>query len=590
MQHPTYARFMNEVENIIKNLSRDDLVALILRLAENQHITLRNQFIVQLKNSLSMCQVTDTEDVYQPELTPEEFFGQIEEFKQRIEDGEFFDEDENERAYYRDEHSYWRDNYYEDDDEGEIDFANEEYVTQMEEFLDTAQDFYHAGDVATALKAYEMLFQIMEDAENNAGETDFIYGFSYQKALDSLTYQENRIFFLRCQYLSALKTRNFEPLFQALIKENEINLTQINEIERDPLPEIALFVEQFIEFLHDKPRYDRHLVDALMIKGGIEAVKSFAYAHGSEHPPVVLYYFNYATENHFPQAEIKQFILDGINIIPAKYRSRELLSQELINIAKTTRDQPNLRIGYSSAFYSHPSLENLVRFFQYLQNKNLLQDQMQLKQYLQNKFADNHPAENYSSFSGSLSPNVWNLEESKITSRTLIIGRYLFEGIEPLFDLIDPNVYLGFSRSNNHVAVTLALLLKTLAGAEPAIIVDTLISHYCLQRMESDAPLLQHLVAQKARENSLSREQCIKLLERAEILARKRVAKILGDKLRGGYDSACLLIVACAEVKQVLTQQGNQLIAEIDSEYRRFAAFRRPLKEFTRQSKVLRAV
>ena len=59
---------------------------------------------------------------------------------------------------------------------------------------------------------------------------------------------------------------------------------------------------------------------------------------------------------------------------------------------------------------------------------------------------------------------------------------------------------------------------------------------------------------------------------------------------RGGYESSCLLLTACAEAKQISDRSGNILIANIDKEFKRYTAFRRELKTLTKESRVLAAV
>ena len=79
-------------------------------------------------------------------------------------------------------------------------------------------------------------------------------------------------------------------------------------------------------------------------------------------------------------------------------------------------------------------------------------------------------------------------------------------------------------------------------------------------------------------------------LIRCEKLAIERVRHILQNKLRGGYESSCLLLTACAEAKQISDRSGNILIANIDKEFKRYTAFRRELKTLTKESRVLAAV
>jgi hypothetical protein len=70
-------------------------------------------------------------------------------------------------------------------------------------------------------------------------------------------------------------------------------------------------------------------------------------------------------------------------------------------------------------------------------------------------------------------------------------------------------------------------------------------------------------------------------LTRIQQLTMKRVSHILSHKLSGGYDSSCLLLVALAEVKQLISKNGNDLINRMNERHKKYSAFRRPLKELT---------
>jgi hypothetical protein len=63
---------------------------------------------------------------------------------------------------------------------------------------------------------------------------------------------------------------------------------------------------------------------------------------------------------------------------------------------------------------------------------------------------------------------------------------------------------------------------------------------------------------------------------------------ILKNKLRGGYESTCLLLTACAKAKQIYNQSGNRLITEINTEFKQFTAFRRKLKALAQRSRYLK--
>jgi len=586
MLNPTYAKFMNEVESLIQNLSGDELREIIMNLAEHQHISERHEFLQFLKQNVPTTRLLEElED--ESELSSTEFLNQIKEFKQRILDGEFFDEEENYRAYEMEERSSWGSDYYDE----EIDFENEEYVGEMAELLDVAKQFFRKQDIPTASEAYEMLFEIIENSEYYDDAEYFIYGFSFEEVLEDDFLKEHKTLHLRCKYLRSIETDDFQSVYPAITIKKNINLTDIIEIDRNPLPALDQFIEGFIEFLEANPQNDRHLIDALFVKGGMDEIKCFAYSHGSQHPPVFLYYYDYAKENNFPQKHLLKLIFDGLDIIPIKYCTREYLSRELIQIAKSTNDKKHLLIGLSTAFSSNPTLKNLAFYLDFIECKNNVDEMNKLKDYFQKEDLTKYSSDDYYSFHHDFEQHdIFSLKTSNLSIKTLIIGRYLLEGIEPLLNLIDPQKYLGFSGRQNYVAITCALALKTIAQSTNGVVIDALLNHYCLDKSSEAFFTLKNMISNKAKIDSLPQKKCLNTLERIENLAVNRVTYILENKRRGGYDSACLLLVACAETRQLVTNDGDKLIREIDEEFKRFRAFRSTLKSLTAQSKLLRAV
>lgn len=592
MKKQTYATFMNEVDNLISKLSNDELKKTILSLANKQGVSDRNEFLKSLRESIIL---TVDSDGYQAisDVSPEEFLQEIKELEQRILSGEFFDEEENYKAYEREEHSYWRRNGYYDEFDDEIDFSNENYVLEVVDLLEEAKKFFRRQDVETAHAAYEMLFNIFENPEYYEGEEYFIYGFSFEDAIESDVLKEHKTIYLRCKYLKCKNTNDFKGVYSALIKERDILLTDLIEIDRKKLLELDKFTNGFIEFLSNNARHDSHLADALFVKGGMEEVKQFAYANGGKHPPVFLYYYEYAKENQFTQSDLLNLILDGIKIIPEKYRIRAYLSLDLVKIAKEVNDKNNLLIGYSSAFFSNPSLRNLTYYIYFLLSENIASEIKRVKDYL-NKKDIKKSTHLHSPFDEiHHHRDIYSLDTANIGLKALIIGKYILDDIEPLLDLINPEYFLGFSGDKNYVAIISALVLKSMSQASPVIVVDKLLDHYCLDITSDEYLKLKKLISDRSANYSLPQEFIHRALKTIESLAVNRVSHILRNKLRGGYDSACLLLVACAEIKQIIPlsgKDGNDLVRMIDTEYKRFSAFRKPLKDLTSQSKILVSV
>ena len=586
IKNPTYATFMNEVECYISNLSEDDLKQIILNLAEKQNTRDRNTFLAYLKES-NLATSHPDETIILPDISPAKFIAQIKEFEGRIQDGEFYDEERSYWAYEREEYSYWRRDDYYDNFYDDIDFSDEEYVIEAITFLETAKQFFRGQDNQTAFTAYEILFNIFENPAYYDGEDYFIYGFSFYEAIDPEFLREHKTIYLRCQYLKCEPSNNFSNFYPTLAEEKEIFLSDLIEIDRSPLRNLDQFITGFMQFLSDHPKHDSHLIDALFVKGGKEEIKHYAYAHGDKHPSVFLYYHEFVKEDKPAPADRLNTILDGIKIIPEKYVTRSRLGLDLVDIAKESNDKRNLLIGYSTAFYSDPTLRNLTFYINFIVTENMTSEIEKLREYL-NKTEIPKSDSSYYSFGGIPEHRtIFSLDTARIGVKALIVGKFLLNGVDTLIDHINPKHYLGFSGAKSYVAIITALTLKAITKGIAAIVVDKLVDHYCIDVQSDECNSLKKMIADRSTNLSLDQTFIEKALDKIESVAVNRVSHILTNKLRGGYDSACLLLVACAEVKQLITKEGNDLVRQIDNDYKRFSAFRKPLKSLTSESRLL---
>jgi hypothetical protein len=595
MKNPTYAKFMAEIESIISPLAKDDLKKIIFNLAEGQSAPERNSFLKLLRNGMPAGKQQAGKDE-NGGISPKELLDAIKEFKQRILDGEFYDEERSYMAMDMEEHSYYGhgyDSYYGED----IDFANEEYVHEAVALLEDAKTFFRQQDTKTAHKAYEMLFDIFENDEFYEGEEYFIYGFSFENAIDSEVIHEHKTIYLRCQYLQQAQAKNFQPFYHAISQQKAIFISDIIEIDRAPLPDQDAFLDGFIEYLSEDARNDKHLIDALFVKNGVDEIKKFAYAHGKKHPPVFLYYYQTAKENEAPESELLQILLDGIEIIPEKFESRAGLSLDLIELAKKTNDLEKLKLGYATACYSDPSLKNLAFYLNFILANEMDDEVKKLKAFLAKKKLGQEQTTGFYGYyyddgeeKVEGKRNIYTLNTSTIGTKALAIGKFILAGIDELVEVVKPEAFLGFSSKLRHVAIASALVLKSIAQSKSAENVDALVEHYCLDFDSAEYHTAKNLIAGKAGSIHVSLDDKLTHLATLKLLAVNRVSHILENKLRGGYESACLLLVACAEVSQILENRGNDLIQKVDTEYKRFRAFRSDLKDYTRRSKLLHTV
>ena len=520
MKHPIYSTFMNEVERSISDLSKDELKQIILNLATKQIISARNDFLLYCKEKRT--EPIDSDEIDVPEITAEELLGEIDDFIGRIENGEFYDEEESSLAYEREEHFYWRrnrnyDEYYDED----IDYSNEEYVLKAIELLDHAEDFYWRQDFSAAFKAYEKLFNIFNHPRYYDYDEYFIYGFSFKEALGSSFLKEHETFYLRSRYLKCMGKNDFSAVYHSLSENKDILLTDLIEIDHNPLPDFNLFINGFIEYLTREPKYDAHLIDVLFIKGGMDEVKKFAYTHGENHPSVFLYYYETIKEDSPDKDDQLKLILDGLKIIPEKYQIRTIISLDLIEIAKELHDIEHLLLGYSTAFYSNPSLKNFVFYSDFILAENMIQEIDRLKKYLDKKNAKNKDDSYSFSFANDSLLDVFSLKSAEIDTKTLIVGKYLFTEIDSLVDFINPKNYLGFSSENKYVAIITAYSLKSMARGTPVKIVDHLLDYYCFDTNSDEYPVLVNMVAARSKQIKLSEELQENILKKVEKLAQK---------------------------------------------------------------------
>ncbi|MBN2603791.1 MAG: hypothetical protein JXA91_06655 [Candidatus Thermoplasmatota archaeon] len=590
MKNLPYATFMNEVEDFIADLSVEALKKIIMTFAEKQNIENRNEFLLYLRNfDKNLIKVDEFIDI--KNINPDDFLSQINDFRNRIENGEFFNEELNQRAYDLEDRYYWNRAAYDAYSDDEIDFSNEEYVLEFEKFLEIAKSFFRKNDIETSYAAFDILFDIINNREYYREER-FVYGFSFETVLDEDALREYKTIFLRCHLIKCENIDAFKNVYHELINEKDILLSDLIEIDRSPLPMLDEFNNGFISFLHDKPKYDNHLVDVLLVKGGIDEIKRYAYIYGAKHPGVFLYYYKYMKEEEKAQrVDLLNIILEGIHLIPEKYFVRSYLALDLIEIAKKMNDNKNLLVGCSAAFYSDPTIRNLTYFIDFILSEGLDSEGSKLKNYLGNKKITKNTNEYFDKYGSYLNhDNIFSLHVSIINKETLIIGLFLLFKIEHILKYFDTKEFLGFSSERKYIAIITSLMLKSLLKGANSIIVDELLDHYCYDDQSDEYDTLRKLVENRAKEVSLDKNDINEILDRIELLTVTRVSHILSNKLRGGYKSSCLLLVAYAEVKQILIEEGDDLVRKIDQKYKKFSAFRKYLKDFTYRSEVLSAV
>ena len=584
-------QLLHELQKHIENISVAELQEVIYSLAQNIPANKRQDFLDIVRHALVKNETASKHGAIKPEITPEELFNAIEEYRKRMEKGDFFDEEEHYRAYDRDEYRYYRRGY-DDYLEEEPDFSTEDYVIEMENMLGYAEYFCAKGDFSTAYEAYRRLFEIMENDEEAGANDYFIYGFSFQEAIGEEVFKMHLLLYYRLFYFHHIDT-NPEAIFDLFCRESSVLLSDIVEGTSPEMKNLDKFADSYISWLEGKSghgRYAMRIVDALAVKGGVDSLKDYAYQKGQNAPPAFLAYYQEQKGKNIPPEELKQVILDGLRIIPEKYASRSILSKALAEIAIRENNDELLLKGYSSAFYSNPSMANLDAYLGFIFKKRIEGEKGRLQLYLVTKKQKEWLKQPDSWFSYEDGMNIYSMHSASASVTTLIIADFVLNGIEALLKYINEKDVLGFSGEKKYIPAIISLLFLSVAQKKDVQIINDLMNYYCFNNEKEKYGNLQELVAGKVMQENKLTSQTLEVFDTAEKIAVNRVRHILVNKLRGGYESACLLLTACAEVKEIRNQSGNRLITEMDTEFKRFTAFRRELKALTKKSRYLNPV
>ncbi len=579
MKQPTLSQFKAKLKDLIDDTSADKLKDIIYTVAEETRTESRLDFLRMVEQIVSGKFKTPVEKTILA-LTPEALFERIEGYIKRMENGEFYDEERDYEEYHRNEYRHYRDNYdyYEED----TDFSTEEYVLELEDLLEAVQSFYSHDDIETTLKAYQSIFSIIDD-EIYGYEEYFIYGFSFKEALGESYYNSHKIQFLRTFYISNTGSDQ-TAIFDLFKEQRSIYLSDIVDAENKQLKGIDGFTDAYISHLSNQPKHARHLVDALFVKGGIEELRCFAYEKANKIPAVFLAFFSEQKERNAKSDELLKIALDGIQLIPEKFASRSILSKDVISIAQKKGDQELLLTGYSSAFYSNPTTVNLDAYLGNITQHAIKDELDRLELFLADRKDVMIKKEKY--FNSHDSIDAYSTASSDMSKTAYIVSHYIFHGLNGLLKYNDGSI-LGFQNEKRHIPAILSLLFVPVSPPGKAVIIEMLLDKYCFNNDFEASKNLKHLIYRKASHEAIVNVNVTEELKRSENIAVNRVRHILKNKLRGGYESSCLLLVACAEAKESVDHTGNRLINEIDAEYKRFTAFRRELKALTQKSRLL---
>lgn len=153
---PTFDRIIH-IRTYLDKKSKTELIELLLDLVQGMDEPTRQRFWEHLAPP-GMA----TADLRYP--SPEDFLAELEEFAEKVADGEYFDEEA--AAYYGDE-----DDYYHERDEYDLD--DHTGLKALREFFHETNSYFDAGQFDVARQAYEILLSLtLDDTNETLGVPD----------------------------------------------------------------------------------------------------------------------------------------------------------------------------------------------------------------------------------------------------------------------------------------------------------------------------------------------------------------------------------------------------------------------------------
>lgn len=340
MREMSYKVFMNEVERRLQSYSKEELQEILLSFASEEHTSKRGIFLARLDSSKRRGEKYNTTDA-------QAFIEEIEEFYQRIKDGEYCDG--------------WG---WDHEIHESRDFGDESWAEEMDEFLVEARELLLEGLYDGAEEAYQLLFSILEMGEEPGhlpGNPD-IYSM-LDEVLD-----EHFASYLQSVYRNASLEERPKEIYAShsrysYFSKKTITWKDVVEVIDDPLPDYELFLKGWVAHLKDQGRIAHHLlIEALRLEGGITALLEFASSNATTYPEAYLDAIQFFKERG-DEESLLSVIQEGLAKIPADYTARALVAESLAEIGRRRGKTNFIREGIWEAFYSSPSLQSILNLY-----------------------------------------------------------------------------------------------------------------------------------------------------------------------------------------------------------------------------------
>lgn len=336
-----YKEFMESVKHLLESFDINDYKNYILEMAKHTKPSERMDIIT----SLEIIKGYEEEDLV---FQDDKLINDIQNLADRIEDCEF-------------SWGYGWDSEY----GGEREMGDESWAEEVDELFERAANQVRSKEFRVAQKAYEMLYEVLEN-ENLPCYED-------TKSMLKIDFSEQAGLYLRTVYLNSKPKERIKDIYDALCKYfpfeagKKVNIKAMIEAECDELPEIKEFLSQWIEYIKGKDeRFTGYLIrEAILIYSGTKGLLDFARENYKKFPAAYRDLLLALEKEGVEVQEIITVSQEGLDKINGDYVIREEVAQFLVKSANKIGNNDMISQGMKEAYYSKPSLKNILRLIQF---------------------------------------------------------------------------------------------------------------------------------------------------------------------------------------------------------------------------------
>lgn len=540
---------MEEVKKRLKNLSAEDLRSMILNWASEETPSGRQEFLYKL-----ICLRQDNDVASDIETLIDE----IEEFAQRVENGEYCD------GWGWDEEIY-----------EERDWGDESWAEEMDEFFLQARSLLFQGEYKISAEVYQRLFDVLELGEEPGhlpGDPDCVN-------MLKVDIDEQVVLFLMSIYMNSAPTERLALLYESIKRYRDlfgdVTLKNIVDAADTLLPDFDIFLADLIGFLKNQsPMIDSELLrEAIALEGGVPAISEFARQYADKYPKAYVDWIT-ALEKNGDTDSVIQVAREGLSRIPRDFKVRAEVAEAISRIGEKLHDNALRLEGYRECFYSRPSIQCLLDLYIVaIENDCFDEVRNEVEQRVAELYRDRMPVTIYPNSeqqSSSVSVNVF-------FNALLLSGRY-----EKVFHMCKGKDPLGWSTGDNPKPLLITFMMMVLSDEgrhakmlnsqwEEAIGIGYGMSKAYIEKYRKVFTFI------KKEYIKLDNEQEEFYLKWCRDEIGRRVDAIVSNQHRGSYHKAAGLLVAMAETlaDRGEKQDGMGFIEKYKNKYSRHTAFKR---------------